>query len=53
VNREYDELRGGLEASSCLLRDGGKTAILTWKHTECAIVVDFSRRFEVKDKAHA
>mmetsp|Transcript_64906 Transcript_64906/g.146420 ORF Transcript_64906/g.146420 Transcript_64906/m.146420 type:complete len:691 (+) Transcript_64906:80-2152(+) len=47
VNREYEELRGGLEASAGLLRDGGKTCILTWKHTECAIVVDFARRFEI------
>jgi len=47
VNHEYDELRNGLAASTALLLDGGRTAILTWKHTECAIVVDFSRRFEV------
>jgi len=47
VNKEYFELAAGLEASMKLLRDGGRTAILTWKHSECAIVVDHSRRFEV------
>jgi len=47
VNREYDELRGGLAAGLDVLANGGKLAIITWKHTECAIVVDFSRRTEV------
>ena len=47
VNQEYDELRGGLEASMKLLKDGGKTAVLTWKHTECAILVDHARKHEV------
>jgi len=50
VNQEYDELRGGLEASMKLLKDGGKTAVLTWKHTECAILVDHARKHEVKER---
>lgn len=47
VNSEYAELRAGLEASMRLLKDGGKTAVLTWKHTECAILVDHARKHEV------
>ena len=47
VNREYDELRAGLAAGMEVLAHGGKLAIITWKHTECAIVVDYSRRNEV------
>ena len=47
VNREYDELRAGLSAGVDILSSGGKIAILTWKHSECAIVVDFSRKNEI------
>ena len=36
-------LSSGLE----LLRAGGKIAIITWKHSECAIVVDFARKHEI------
>lgn len=47
VNREYDELRAVLVAGLDLLRAGGKITIITWKHSECAIVVDFSRKHEI------
>ena len=47
VNREYEELRSGLKAAMELIRDGGKTAVLTWKHSECSILVDFARRYEI------
>ena len=30
-----------------MLRNGGKIGVLTWKHSECAILVDYSRRNEV------
>ena len=30
-----------------VLRNGGKIGVLTWKHSECAILVDYSRRNEV------
>jgi hypothetical protein len=38
-------LSSGLE----LLRAGGKIAIITWKHSECAIVVDFARKHEIAE----
>lgn len=49
VNREFGELYDGLGAAVQLLRPGGKVGIITWKHSECAIVVDFSRRNEIPD----
>ena len=30
-----------------MLRSGGKIGVLTWKHSECAILVDYARRNEV------
>ena len=47
VNREFSEIRDGLEAAVQVLRPGGKIGVLTWKHSECAILVDYSRRNEV------
>jgi hypothetical protein len=48
VNREFLELKDGLAASlEVLLPDAGRVAVLSWKHSECAIVVDFQRRHEI------
>ena len=44
INREFDEMRGGLRAALEVLHDGGRVGVLTWKHSECAIVVDLFRR---------
>ena len=47
LNDEFDELRRGMRACLELLRDGGRVGIITWKHSECAIVVDFLRAHEL------
>ena len=47
VNREFDELKRGMRSALKVMKDGGKLGIITWKHSECAIVVDQSRRLEV------
>lgn len=49
VNREFEELYDGLGAAMQLLRPGGKVGIITWKHSECAIIVDYSRKNEIAD----
>lgn len=41
VNREYLELKLGLEASLKVLAVGGAVSVLAWKHSEHAICVDF------------
>ena len=41
VNREYLELELGLQAALDVLKVGGTVCVLTWKHSECAVVVDF------------
>ena len=41
VNREFAELRDGLGAATEALQAGGSVCVLTWKHAECAVVVDF------------
>ncbi|KAG1653003.1 hypothetical protein FOA52_007858 [Chlamydomonas sp. UWO 241] len=48
VNREFLELKDGLAASlEVLLPNAGRVAVLSWKHSECAIVVDFQRKHEI------
>ena len=46
LNREFDEMRRGLHAAFELVGEGGRLGLLTWKHSECAIVVDFFRSLE-------
>ena len=41
VNREFAELRDGLAAATEACGLHGAVAVLTWKHAECAVVVDF------------
>jgi len=36
-------MRRGLHAAFALVAEGGRLGLLTWKHSECAIVVDFLR----------
>ena len=48
LNREFDELRRGMASALKCLRPGGKLGIITWKHSECAIVVDCFRQQEVR-----
>ena len=47
MNREFIEISDGLASSTKVLRNGGKIAVITWKHSECAILVDYSRRHEL------
>jgi len=46
LNKEFEELRLGMHASLKCLRDGGVLGIITWKHTECQILMDFYREHE-------
>lgn len=46
LNSEFEEFRRGVEAGVQCLSDGGKLGIITWKHTECAILVDLFRKHE-------
>eukprot|EP01065_Artemidia_motanka_P008192 TRINITY_DN14106_c0_g1_i1.p1 TRINITY_DN14106_c0_g1~~TRINITY_DN14106_c0_g1_i1.p1 ORF type:complete len:570 (+),score=219.25 TRINITY_DN14106_c0_g1_i1:96-1712(+) len=46
LNDEFGELRRGLEGSLELLKEGGRIGIISWKHSECAIIMDFVRRYE-------
>ena len=46
LNREFDEMRRGMAAAFALLPEGGRIGLITWKHSECAIVVDYFRSEE-------
>ena len=46
LNDEFGELRKGIRSASELLYDGGRIGLLTWKHSECAIVIDEYRGLE-------
>ncbi len=46
LNDEFGEMRRGMRAALDLLDEGGRIGLITWKHSECAIVVDFFREHE-------
>ena len=46
LNEEFAEMRRGMGAAFALLGAGGRIGLITWKHSECAIVVDAFRRLE-------
>ena len=43
LNDEFGEMRAGMAAAFELLAEGGRIGLITWKHSECAIVMDFFR----------
>lgn len=47
LNDEFGELRGGMAASLEVLRPAGRVGVLTWKHSECALLVEYLRQVEV------
>jgi len=47
LNDEFGQLRGGMAAALELLAPGGRLGVLTWKHRECALVVDYLRKVEI------
>ena len=47
INSEFVELKRGMASALTVMRQGGKLGIITWKHSECAIVVDQFRWLEV------
>jgi 16S rRNA (cytosine1402-N4)-methyltransferase len=51
VNDEFGQLRAGLEGAMAMLRPGGRMGIITWKHSECAVVMDFVRANELAGDA--
>lgn len=46
LNKEFDELRNSIRNSLKILAKGGQLGIITWKHSECAIVMDAYRQEE-------
>ena len=47
VNQEFEEIKRGIAGAFEVLRSGGRCALLTWKHSECGIVMDCYRNYEV------
>ena len=52
LNEEFDEFRRGMEGAMKLLKENGKLGVLTWKHSECAILIEYFRKVE-KVRANA
>ena len=46
LNEEFDEFRRGMEGAMKLLKENGKLGVLTWKHSECAILIEYFRKVE-------
>jgi len=51
VNDEFGQLRKGMAAALKILRPGGRLGVLTWKHSECALLVEFLRRKEIAPRS--
>eukprot|EP00811_Abedinium_folium_P025941 NODE_3749_length_1991_cov_21.263948.p1 GENE.NODE_3749_length_1991_cov_21.263948~~NODE_3749_length_1991_cov_21.263948.p1 ORF type:complete len:558 (-),score=72.71 NODE_3749_length_1991_cov_21.263948:204-1877(-) len=51
LNDEFGQLRGGLAAALPLLIPAGRLGVLTWKHSECTLLVNFLRTVEVAPSA--
>ena len=47
INREFDEIKRGVCSALKVMKESGKLGIITWKHSECAIVIDSFRQCEV------
>ena len=47
INQEFEEIRRGISAAFQVLKENGRCGLLTWKHSECAIVMDCYRNFEI------
>jgi len=51
LNQEFGEFKRGMEGALSLLREGASLGVISWKHSECAILVDFFRKHEtVRDE---
>eukprot|EP00913_Durusdinium_trenchii_P022716 g21333.t1 len=51
LNNEFGEMRSGIHAAFSLLNEGGRIGLISWKHSECAIIMDIFRSLEaVRDK---
>eukprot|EP00931_Biecheleriopsis_adriatica_P025694 TRINITY_DN15701_c0_g1_i1.p1 TRINITY_DN15701_c0_g1~~TRINITY_DN15701_c0_g1_i1.p1 ORF type:complete len:498 (+),score=70.95 TRINITY_DN15701_c0_g1_i1:331-1824(+) len=51
LNNEFSEMKNGIRAAFKLLGEGGRIGLISWKHSECAIIVDIFRSLEaVRDK---
>ena len=47
INQEFAEIRRGIAAAFHVLKEGGRCGLLTWKHSECSIVMDCYRNYEI------
>lgn len=47
INDEFGQLERGMAAALKILRPGGRLGILTWKHSECALLVKFLRSCDI------
>lgn len=46
LNQEFEEFQRGMEGALACLSDGGRLGVITWKHSECALLVDTFRKHE-------
>jgi 16S rRNA (cytosine1402-N4)-methyltransferase len=47
INQEFAEIRRGIAAAFHVLKEDGRCGLLTWKHSECSIVMDCYRNYEI------
>jgi len=46
LNGEFDQLRQGLASSLKVLKGAGRVGVITWKHSECEVLMETFRRNE-------
>ena len=44
LNDEFGEFVGGIHGAFDLLAPGGRIGVITWKHSECALLIDEFRK---------
>lgn len=52
INRERKEMMKGMNAAYKMLKEGGRIAVITWKHSEAALVMDFLRENELAAESY-
>lgn len=52
INSERKEMMKGMQAAYKMLKEGGRIAVISWKHSEAALVMDFLRENELASESY-
>jgi 16S rRNA C1402 N4-methylase RsmH len=52
INSERKEMMRGMNAAFKMLKEGGRIAVISWKHSEAALLMDFLREHELAAESY-